>query len=206
VAGLASNLVFLLALLLFLSVESGGAVDRLASIARDRPQITAALGHFAWGTRQYLLVTTVFGLIVAVLDSVALALLGVPLAVTWGLLSFITNYIPNVGFVIGVIPPAVLALLQGGPTLALVVVLVYCGINFRWCSGPGCWARSARSWPSRLTHRSGPCRREYRGDAAGPVRRGPADGRGRAVRERRVITVVFLVSWADTWPCPVPSA
>ncbi|MEN3298670.1 AI-2E family transporter [Pseudonocardia sp.] len=130
VAGLASNLVFLLALLLFLSVESGGAGDRLASIARDRPQITAALDHFAWGTRQYLLVTTVFGLIVAVLDSVALALLGVPLAVTWGLLSFITNYIPNVGFVIGVIPPAVLALLQGGPTLALVVVLVYCGINF----------------------------------------------------------------------------
>jgi AI-2 transport protein TqsA len=130
VAGLASNLVFLLALLLFLSVESGGAVDRLASIARERPRITEALDHFAWGTRQYLLVTTVFGLIVAVLDSVALAILGVPLAITWGLLSFITNYIPNVGFVIGVIPPAILALLQGGPTLALIVVLVYCGINF----------------------------------------------------------------------------
>jgi predicted PurR-regulated permease PerM len=130
VAGLASNLVFLLALLLFLSIESGGAGDRLASIARERPQVTEALGHFAWGTRQYLLVTTVFGLIVAVLDSVALAILGVPLAVTWGLLSFITNYIPNVGFIIGVIPPAVLALLQGGPTLALIVVLVYCGINF----------------------------------------------------------------------------
>src|SRR4051794_30902454 len=43
--------------------------------------------------------TTVFGLIVAVLDSIALALLGIPLAVTWGLLSFTTNYIPNIGFI-----------------------------------------------------------------------------------------------------------
>lgn len=130
VAGLASNLVFLLALLLFLSVEAGGTGDRLASIAADRPKVAEALGHFAWGTRQYLLVTTVFGLIVAVLDTVALALLGIPLAATWGLLSFITNYIPNVGFIVGVVPPALLALLVGGPQLMVVVVVVYVGINF----------------------------------------------------------------------------
>ncbi|GAA5110092.1 AI-2E family transporter [Pseudonocardia adelaidensis] len=130
VAGLATNLVFLLALLLFLSVEAGGTGDRLASIAADRPKIADALGHFAWGTRQYLLVTTVFGLIVAVIDSIALALLGIPLAITWGLLSFITNYIPNVGFIIGIVPPALLALLTGGPQLMVIVIVVYCGINF----------------------------------------------------------------------------
>lgn len=130
VAGLATNFVFLLALLLFLSVEAGGAGDRLALIARDRPGITDALGQFAWGTRQYLIVTTVFGLIVAVLDTVALALLGIPLAVTWGLLAFITNYIPNIGFVVGVVPPALLGLLTGGPSLMLIVVLVYCVLNF----------------------------------------------------------------------------
>jgi len=129
VAGLASNFVFLLALLLFLSVETGGAGDRVASIAADRPQIAEALGHFAWGTRQYLLVTTVFGAIVAVLDTVALALLGIPLAVTWGLLSFITNYIPNIGFILGVIPPALLGLLTGGPKLMVIVIVVYCVLN-----------------------------------------------------------------------------
>jgi predicted PurR-regulated permease PerM len=129
VAGLASNFVFLLALLLFLSVETGGAGDRIASIAADRPRIAEALGHFAWGTRQYLLVTTVFGLIVAVLDSIALALLGIPLAITWGLLSFITNYIPNIGFILGVIPPALLGLLTGGPKLMVIVIVVYCVLN-----------------------------------------------------------------------------
>ena len=129
VAGLASNFVFLLALLLFLSVETGGAGDRIASIAADRPRVAEALGHFAWGTRQYLLVTTVFGLIVAVLDTIALWILGIPLAVTWGLLSFITNYIPNIGFILGVIPPALLGLLTGGPTLMVIVIVVYCVLN-----------------------------------------------------------------------------
>jgi predicted PurR-regulated permease PerM len=129
VAGLASNFVFLMALLLFVSVESGGYHHRLASIAADRPRISEALQHFAWGTRQYLLVTTIFGGIVAVLDSIALTIMGIPLAITWGLLSFITNYIPNVGFIIGVVPPALLALLTGGPELMIIVIVVYCGIN-----------------------------------------------------------------------------
>jgi AI-2 transport protein TqsA len=104
--------------------------DRFALIAQDRPKIIEALNHSAWGTRQYLLVTTVFGFIVAVLDSVALAILGIPLALTWGLLAFITNYIPNVGFIIGVIPPALLALLTGGPQLMVIVIIVYCALNF----------------------------------------------------------------------------
>jgi AI-2 transport protein TqsA len=129
VAGLASNFTFLLALLLFLAVESGGAGDRMASIAADRPRVVEALSRFATGTRQYLLVTTVFGLIVAVLDWVALAILGIPLAFTWGLLSFITNYIPNVGFLIGVVPPALLGLLTGGPSLMLIVIVVYSVLN-----------------------------------------------------------------------------
>ena len=130
IAGLATNFVFLLALLLFLSVEAGGVGDRFALIAQDRPKIIEALNHSAWGTRQYLLVTTVFGFIVAVLDSVALAIMGIPLAITWGLLAFITNYIPNVGFIIGVIPPALLALLTGGPQLMVIVIIVYCALNF----------------------------------------------------------------------------
>lgn len=130
VAGLASGFAFLLALLLFLSVESSGVGDRLASIGADRPSVTVALQRFARGTRQYLVVTTVFGFIVAVLDSVALAVMAVPLPVTWGLLAFITNYIPNIGFIIGLAPPALLALLSGGPDLMVAVIIVYGVLNF----------------------------------------------------------------------------
>ncbi|WIY00856.1 AI-2E family transporter [Amycolatopsis mongoliensis] len=130
VGGLVTNLVFLLALLLFLSTESAWAGRRLGMIARDRPWITAALRRFATRTRTYLLVTTVFGAVVAALDTAALALLGIPAAVLWGLLAFVTNYVPNVGFVIGVAPPALIALLDGGWRALLAVLIVYAVLNF----------------------------------------------------------------------------
>ena len=56
-------------------------------------------------------------------------LMGVPLPLVWGLLAFITNYIPNIGFVIGLVPVAILGLLEGGVGLMLAVIAVYCLIN-----------------------------------------------------------------------------
>jgi predicted PurR-regulated permease PerM len=129
-SGAVSSLVFLLCLLLFLSVESGGMDERLAAVAGDRPNLERALRSFARGTRTYLVVTTVFGLIVGVLDGAALAVIGVPLPVLWGALSFLTNFIPNVGFIIGLVPPALLALLSGGVPEMLLVIGVYCVLNF----------------------------------------------------------------------------
>jgi len=130
VGGLVTNLVFLLALLLFLGTESAWAGRRLSLIARDRPWITDSLRSFVTGTRAYLVVTTVFGGIVAVLDTVALAIIGLPAAILWGLLAFVTNYIPNIGFVIGVAPPALIALLDGGAREMLIVFAVYGLLNF----------------------------------------------------------------------------
>jgi predicted PurR-regulated permease PerM len=129
-AGTLSSLVFLLCLMLFLSVDAGGIERRLAAIAVDRPELESALRMFAHGTRSYLLVSTVFGLIVGVLDGIALALIGVPLPVLWAVLAFITNYIPNVGFIIGLVPPALLALLTLGVPEMVLVIAVYCVLNF----------------------------------------------------------------------------
>lgn len=74
-------------------------------------------------------IAATFGLIVAVLDTVALYAIGVPLALVWGLLAFLTNYIPNIGFVLGLIPPALLALLEGGLGTFLLVVGIYIVLN-----------------------------------------------------------------------------
>ena len=129
-AGALSSVLFILFLLFFMGVDAAGFPRRLRAVATTRPAVVVALGSFARGTRSYLNVSTVFGLIVAVLDTAALWLLGVPLPLLWGVLSYVTNYIPNVGFVVGLVPPALLALLEGGPKLMLIVIVVYSGINF----------------------------------------------------------------------------
>jgi AI-2 transport protein TqsA len=134
VAGLAGNVVFLLSVMLFLTIESGGFRAKLHILAEARPGTALALEAFAVNTRRFLVVTTIFGLLTAVVDTAALLVLGVPLAVLWGLLAFITNYIPYVGFVIGIVPPAVLALLEGGWSRALLVVVIYLAVNFVLCS------------------------------------------------------------------------
>ena len=75
------------------------------------------------------MVATVFGFIVAVLDTTFLFFTPIPDPLVWGILAFITNYIPNVGFVVGLVPPAVLGLLEGGPGLMLLVIVVYSALN-----------------------------------------------------------------------------
>ncbi len=122
-------LFFVVTLLLFFALDAAWFPDRLDSTPAQRRPLAAALHTFAHGTRSYLLVSTVFGLIVAVLDTGALWLLGVPAPLVWGLLAFITNYIPNIGFVIGLIPPMILGLLVGGLPLMLAVLAVYCVLN-----------------------------------------------------------------------------
>ena len=128
--GVLSNGFFLLAVLLFLCLDAVHFPARLGVAARERPEVVGALRGFAHGTRRYLLVSTIFGIIVAVIDTLMLWGLGIPLPVLWGLLSFITNYIPNIGFVVGLVPPALLGLLEGGPKLMFVVIALYCVVNF----------------------------------------------------------------------------
>jgi AI-2 transport protein TqsA len=128
--GMTTSVVFLLGLLLFLSVEASGIDRRLLELAAYRRHASVAMQGFARRTRRYLVATTIFGLIVAALDAVALAWVGIPLVVLWGLLAFVTNYVPNVGFVLGLLPPALLALVISGWQLMLIVILVYTVVNF----------------------------------------------------------------------------
>ncbi|RBY97746.1 AI-2E family transporter [Blastococcus sp. TF02-8] len=126
----ASTLVLLLSALVFMAIESGGFSRRMALVASERPHLPVALSLFTRGTRSYLLVSTVFGAIVAVGDTIALAWLDVPAAPLWGVLAFITNYVPNIGFVLGVAPPAVLGLLAGGWGELVAIIVVYSLLNF----------------------------------------------------------------------------
>jgi AI-2 transport protein TqsA len=129
VSGGLSLLVLIVTIVIFLAFESGTMAERLAVIRETRPHIADGLVNFGQRVRKYRIVTTIFGFIVAVLDVIGLMIIGVPLYLTWGVLAFVTNYIPNIGFILGVIPPALIALLEGGVGSAIAVVAVYTAIN-----------------------------------------------------------------------------
>ncbi|WP_432546633.1 AI-2E family transporter [Kineococcus sp. SYSU DK004] len=120
---------FLLFLLFFLALDAAVFPKLLAQSSWWHPRMVAALTAFAAGTRRYLLVATAFGLVVAAIDVGVLYWLAVPLPLVWGLLAFVTNYVPNIGFFIGLVPPALLALLDSGPRDALLVVALYTVVN-----------------------------------------------------------------------------
>lgn len=91
-----------------------------------------AMGRFAAfnsGVRRYYVVNAGFGLLVAVIDGLALWWMGVPAPLVWAILAFVTNFVPNIGFVLGLVPPALLALVVGGWPLMLGVIAVYCVAN-----------------------------------------------------------------------------
>lgn len=120
----------LFVVIFFFAWDSMGLPERLKRITATNPGIVRGIDHFAVGVQRYWVVATVFGLIVSGLDLVALSALGVPLALVWAVFAFVTNYIPNVGFVLGVIPPTLMALLANGPINALLTAILFSVINF----------------------------------------------------------------------------
>ena len=130
IAGVLSDIVFLIVLLFFTVADAGSFASKLDRITPQGRRLADAFGQFAHGTRQYLAVATIFGVIVAVCDVVALWILDIRYAWLWGLLAFITNYIPNIGFIIGVVPPTIIALLDHDVATAIAVVVVYSVLNF----------------------------------------------------------------------------
>ncbi|MEO0809204.1 MAG: AI-2E family transporter, partial [Pseudomonadota bacterium] len=64
------------------------------------------------GVRQYLFVKTVISLITAATSYAILRYLGLDFAETWALIIFFLNYIPSIGSALGVVFPALLALVQ----------------------------------------------------------------------------------------------
>lgn len=132
-SGLAStfgNLLFVLVLLFFLLVDGSTVPQRMSAVAGAAPGVARSIRELTSGIRRFLVVTTAFGAVIAVVDVLILYTFDVPLPLVWGLLAFVTNYIPNVGLVIGLLPPVIVAYLDEGPTTALWVTVLYLLANF----------------------------------------------------------------------------
>ena len=77
----------------------------------------------------YVRVRAILGAGAAIVDTVLLLIVGVPFALLWGVVSFLFSFVPNVGFLLALVPPALIALLELGPVPMAAVVGGYVAIN-----------------------------------------------------------------------------
>ncbi|MFN0217778.1 MAG: AI-2E family transporter [Hyphomicrobium sp.] len=99
----------------FLLAERGYVSEKIAAMFPDGAQARETdrmLSAISGGIRSYIWIKTLISIVTGVLSYAVLRGLGVDFAETWALLIFVLNYIPNVGSVIGVIFPSLLALVQ----------------------------------------------------------------------------------------------
>jgi AI-2 transport protein TqsA len=128
-AAVAGMLGLIFALTFFMAMDAHNFSGRIALVTRFRPDAASALVNLGKSTRSYFAVAAIFGAIVAVADWILLVIVGVPDPWLWAILAFVTNFVPNIGFLIGVIPPAILALVTMDWQSALIVFAGYCVIN-----------------------------------------------------------------------------
>ncbi len=77
--------------------------------------------------QRYMWVKTIISLLTAVVAYVILKLVGIDFAIIWALMIFLLNYIPNIGSVLGVIFPALLALVQFETITPFIYIVVGLG-------------------------------------------------------------------------------
>lgn len=124
-----SNVVLVFFIIFFMLMDAFALPQRVRAAAPElRPSITR-FTIYIQSVQQYMRIRAIFGLVIAALQTLLMLVMGVDFAVQWGVLSFIGNFIPNVGFIIGLVPPAIIALLELGVGPMMILIVLYTLIN-----------------------------------------------------------------------------
>ncbi len=124
--GVLANVVLVGFIGLYLAVSPGiyvrGIVRLFPKPRRDR--IREVLGTLGETLRRWLVGRVVLMISNGLLTTIGLELLGVPMALTLGLVAGLLNFVPNIGPIIGAVP-AILIAWTIGPMTAVYVLLLY---------------------------------------------------------------------------------
>lgn len=103
------------------------SADRLG-LNPDQPFVNRFV-QLTTDVRRYVNLTALINLVVAIGNTLLLLIVGIEPALLWGLLSWIMGFIPAIGFWIAMLPPLLIALVQGDYRTALIVFVGYVVIN-----------------------------------------------------------------------------
>lgn len=127
--GVLTNSFLIMLTVVFILLEAAGMPNKLRAALADADSSLASFEKFVTSVRQYLAIKTLVSLATGAVVAVGLLVLGLDYALLWGVIAFLLNYVPNIGSIIAAVPPILLAVVQLGPSYALVVALLYLVTN-----------------------------------------------------------------------------
>lgn len=129
IGGLITNAFVILLTVVFMLLEASSFPVKLRAVLADPGSSLVHFSSIAANINRYIALKTLVSLTTGLVAFIWLTILGVDFAILWGLLTFILNYIPNIGSIIAAVPPTLLALIQYGPGTALLVIIGFVVIN-----------------------------------------------------------------------------
>ena len=111
----------------FMLAERGQVTGKLGHLFTSEEQNTRAkktVGDIVSGIRDYIWIKTLMSVFTAAVSYAVLKWLGVDFSETWALLIFLLNYIPSIGSVLGVVFPALIALVQFDTLSQFLVIAI----------------------------------------------------------------------------------
>ena len=118
-----TNAFLILLTVVFILLEVADFPKKLRLVLKNPDRALSNIEKFSQDAKRYLVIKTMISATIGVVIWLWLLILGVDYPVLWGTLSFLLNYVPNIGSIIAALPVALLALVRLGVGSALLTVL-----------------------------------------------------------------------------------
>jgi AI-2 transport protein TqsA len=128
IGSLLSDTLFVLLTTAFIMAEAAGLPRKLQAAFGDQGDVERFRGITS-DIQEYLSIKTNISLVTGLLAGVLCWAVGIDYPVLWGVITFLLNYIPNLGSIIAAIPPILLGFVQYGWERSIVVLIGYLVIN-----------------------------------------------------------------------------
>jgi AI-2 transport protein TqsA len=123
---LLGNGFLILLFLIFILSGSGELSRKFAQAFADEhaERASVVIENIDARVRQYMVTKTLVSLLTGATSAIILTIIGVDFALLWGFLTFLLNFIPNIGSLFGTVFPVTIALLQFDSPARAIIALV----------------------------------------------------------------------------------
>lgn len=130
ISNIISNSLIIIMLIIFFVFDMLNYEADIRKGKRDKLSMHDWIVSLTKDLQKYMSINALEGGILGTMNYVFLLIIGVDFAFLWAFISFFMNFIPNIGFVLSVVGPSLIALITLGPNQTLIVIAGFVVINF----------------------------------------------------------------------------